>query len=82
MLVRSQLVRWRFAFCESTKKTDPATPPAVVVDIPVMGESITEGSIEVLNVAVGDAVAVDDVIGSIETDKVPNCCLWELLVSC
>ena len=37
-----------------------------------MGESISEGSIEALNVAVGDAVAVDDVIGSIETDKVLN----------
>lgn len=48
----------------------------VVVDVPVMGESISEGSIEVLSVAVGDAVAVDDVIGSIETDKVGPCC-WQ-----
>jgi len=40
------------------------------VPVPVMGESISEGAIEELFKAVGDAVAVDEVIGSIETDKV------------
>jgi 2-oxoglutarate dehydrogenase E2 component (dihydrolipoamide succinyltransferase) len=42
----------------------------VVIDVPVMGESISEGAIESLEKAVGDFVEMDEVIGSIETDKV------------
>jgi len=40
------------------------------VPIPVMGESITEGSVETLFKSVGDTVAADEAIGAIETDKV------------
>ncbi len=40
------------------------------VPVPVMGESITQGVLASWSVKVGDSVSLDDVIGSIETDKV------------
>jgi uncharacterized protein (DUF169 family) len=42
----------------------------VVEKVPALGESITEGSIASWTKAVGDRVAVDDVIVIVETDKV------------
>jgi hypothetical protein len=42
----------------------------VVEKVPALGESITEGSIASWAKEVGDAVAVDDVIVIVETDKV------------
>ena len=38
--------------------------------VPALGESITEGSIQTWTKAVGEAVAVDDVVVIVETDKV------------
>ena len=40
------------------------------VPVPVMGESITQGVLASWQVKVGDSVNADDVVGSIETDKV------------
>jgi len=40
------------------------------VEVPQMGDSITEGSIAAVLKAPGDAVAVDEVVAQIETDKV------------
>ncbi|KAF2071463.1 hypothetical protein CYY_007216 [Polysphondylium violaceum] len=42
----------------------------VVVKVPSMGDSISEGTVVSWNKKVGDSVRVDDVICSIETDKV------------
>ena len=49
-----------------------ATPLAAadVVEVPAMGDSITEGSIAAVLKGPGDAVEVDEVIAQIETDKV------------
>lgn len=41
-----------------------------VMKVPAMGDSITEGTIVSWEKAVGDAVATDDVVATIETDKV------------
>ena len=43
---------------------------ADVVEVPAMGDSITEGSIAAVLKGPGDAVEVDEVIAQIETDKV------------
>ena len=42
----------------------------VIVPVPVMGESITQGVLAKWDVKVGDFVAADAVVASIETDKV------------
>lgn len=42
----------------------------ISINVPALGESITEGSLASWEKAVGDAVNVDDVIAIIETDKV------------
>ena len=42
----------------------------VVENVPALGESITEGAIYTWAKQVGEAVAVDDVVVIIETDKV------------
>jgi 2-oxoglutarate dehydrogenase E2 component (dihydrolipoamide succinyltransferase) len=42
----------------------------VVVNVPSLGESISEGSIASWGKSVGSPVAIDDVIAVIETDKV------------
>lgn len=44
-------------------------PPASV-EVPSMGDSITEGAVATVLVAVGQTVAMDEVIAQIETDKV------------
>lgn len=41
-----------------------------MIEVPSMGDSITEGTLVSLEKAVGDAVIQDDVIAVIETDKV------------
>lgn len=61
--------------------SDPSTPPTsdapvgtpgakVTVRVPVMGESITTGVLAKWLCKVGDGVTVDQVLASIETDKV------------
>ena len=47
-----------------------AAAAAATVEVPQMGDSITEGSIAAVLKAPGDAVAADEVIAQIETDKV------------
>jgi 2-oxoglutarate dehydrogenase E2 component (dihydrolipoamide succinyltransferase) len=42
----------------------------IVVPVPIMGESITQGVLAKWLVNVNDHVAADDIVGSIETDKV------------
>lgn len=70
----------------STPKTETASTPAapqtpaaakpaapgkpVVVNVPKMGESITEGQLNSWLVKVGDSVKVDGVVALIDTDKV------------
>lgn len=44
--------------------------PVVDVPVPSMGESITEGSVAAVLKQAGEAVAADDIILQIETDKV------------
>lgn len=41
-----------------------------VINVPIMGESITQGVLASWKLKVGDAVKVDDIVASIETDKV------------
>ena len=41
-----------------------------VLNVPAMGDSITEGTVASVEKAVGDAVAVDEVVAVIDTDKV------------
>lgn len=50
----------------------PAGPSAerVVVPVPIMGESITQGVLAKWNVKTNDTVQIDEVVASIETDKV------------
>ncbi|HVA37817.1 MAG TPA: multifunctional oxoglutarate decarboxylase/oxoglutarate dehydrogenase thiamine pyrophosphate-binding subunit/dihydrolipoyllysine-residue succinyltransferase subunit [Candidatus Dormibacteraeota bacterium] len=49
----------------------PARPGAVVqISMPAMGESVSEGILSEWRKRVGDAVAADDVIAEITTDKV------------
>ena len=53
--------------------TAPAAPPAapgVDVTVPVMGESVSEGTVAKWSKKAGDAVKKDEVIVEIETDKV------------
>jgi len=47
-----------------------STMPVKVVEVPTMGDSITEGTIVDLPVAPGDHVQADDVVVVLETDKV------------
>jgi pyruvate dehydrogenase E2 component (dihydrolipoamide acetyltransferase) len=54
---------------------EPAVPPApagndTIITLPALGESVTEGTITRWLKAVGDAVAVDEPIVEISTDKV------------
>lgn len=48
-----------------------------VINVPIMGESITQGVLASWKLKVGDAVKVDDIVASIETDKVnaAKCCI-------
>mmetsp|Transcript_4844 Transcript_4844/g.15804 ORF Transcript_4844/g.15804 Transcript_4844/m.15804 type:complete len:456 (+) Transcript_4844:293-1660(+) len=61
---------------KSKAAASAATPAAaasgepVNVDVPSMGDSITEGTIAAVLVKSGQTVAVDEVIAQIETDKV------------
>ncbi len=54
---------------------EPAVPPApagndTIITLPALGESVTEGTITRWLKAVGDAVAIDEPIVEISTDKV------------
>jgi len=44
--------------------------PVETIDVPTMGDSITEGTVVDLPVAIGDYVTADDVVVVLETDKV------------
>ena len=44
--------------------------PPQPIEVPAMGDSITEGAVAALTKSPGDAVAADEVIAQIETDKV------------
>lgn len=44
--------------------------PAETVKVPQMAESITEGTLKSWSKQVGDSVAADEEIATIETDKV------------
>lgn len=48
----------------------PLWMPVKIVEVPTMGDSITEGTIVDLPVAPGDVVQADDVVVVLETDKV------------
>jgi len=47
-----------------------AAAPPTDIEVPQMGDSITEGAVAALTKSPGDAVEVDEVIAQIETDKV------------
>jgi hypothetical protein len=53
-----------------TFKKNIISQAKIIENVPVLGESITEGSIASWSKNIGDSVAVDDVIVIIETDKV------------
>jgi len=48
----------------------PSMMPVKVIEVPTMGDSITEGTVVDLPVAPGDYVQADDVVVVLETDKV------------
>merc|ERR1719232_246813 len=50
--------------------TKVAMLPVKVIDVPTMGDSITEGTIVDIPVGPGDYVEEDDVVIVLETDKV------------
>mmetsp|Transcript_30110 Transcript_30110/g.45905 ORF Transcript_30110/g.45905 Transcript_30110/m.45905 type:complete len:410 (+) Transcript_30110:124-1353(+) len=58
--------------CQRTflSRTLPQWMPIKLVDVPTMGDSITEGTIVDLPVGPGDYVEADDVVVVLETDKV------------
>ena len=49
--------------------------PAETVKVPQMAESISEGTLKSWSKQVGDQVAADEEVATIETDKV-RFCLW------
>ena len=49
---------------------EPASGPPTDIEVPQMGDSITEGAVAALTKSPGDAVEADEVIAQIETDKV------------
>jgi hypothetical protein len=53
-----------------TFKKTVVSQAKIVENVPVLGESITEGSIASWSKNIGDSVEIDDVIVIIETDKV------------
>jgi acetyl/propionyl-CoA carboxylase alpha subunit len=53
-----------------TFKKNVISQARIIENVPVLGESITEGSIASWSKNIGDSVAIDDVIVIIETDKV------------
>mmetsp|Transcript_785 Transcript_785/g.1258 ORF Transcript_785/g.1258 Transcript_785/m.1258 type:complete len:460 (-) Transcript_785:286-1665(-) len=53
-----------------TTKSSILQMPIKTIDVPTMGDSITEGTIVDIPVAPGDYVNVDDVVIVLETDKV------------
>lgn len=55
---------------ESTPAQSPIPTSAQLVNVPVMGESITQGMLARWSVKPGDEVQADAVVASIETDKV------------
>ena len=56
---------------ESTSSSSsPSSGTRQEVPVPTMGESITQGVLAAWNKGVGDFVAADEVVASIETDKV------------
>lgn len=55
---------------ESSEKPAAASGKQTTVPVPVMGESITTGSLASWTVKAGDYVKMDDVVATIETDKV------------
>uniref|UniRef100_A0A7S2Z7B2 dihydrolipoyllysine-residue succinyltransferase n=1 Tax=Chloropicon laureae TaxID=464258 RepID=A0A7S2Z7B2_9CHLO len=57
--------QWRRGF-----RATPAVLESVTIDVPQMGDSISEGTIATIDKAPGDAVAEDEVIVQVETDKV------------
>mmetsp|Transcript_26255 Transcript_26255/g.38921 ORF Transcript_26255/g.38921 Transcript_26255/m.38921 type:complete len:239 (+) Transcript_26255:62-778(+) len=62
---RVSVVCFRGSFHSSSRLLD-----IVTVNVPALGESITEGSIATWEKSVGDSVNVDDVVAVVETDKV------------
>ena len=48
----------------------PISLEVVTINVPALGESISEGSIATWEKAAGDSVNIDDVVAVIETDKV------------
>jgi 2-oxoglutarate dehydrogenase E2 component (dihydrolipoamide succinyltransferase) len=52
------------------QKPSSASSEAITVPVPIMGESITQGVLASWTSKVGDFVNADDVVATIETDKV------------
>lgn len=50
--------------------SSPCFMPSMTVNVPKMGDSITEGTVSKILVKAGDAVVIDQVIAVIDTDKV------------
>ena len=48
----------------------PPAPATITVSVPQMGDSITEGTVATVDKAPGDIVREDDLVATIETDKV------------
>ena len=55
---------------KETKETKEASGPPTTVEVPSMGDSISEGAVAAVHVKPGQKVAMDEVIAQIETDKV------------
>jgi len=49
-----------------------ASDAEIKIKVPTMGDSITEGTIQTLHKKVGDSVKTDDIVITIETDKVTS----------
>ena len=58
------------AAAPAAEAAEAASGAPVSVEVPSMGDSITEGSVAALLVKPGQKVAMDEVIAQIETDKV------------
>lgn len=67
---QTSAIRSTIAFRSASFRSSAPLHDKVTVEVPTMGDSITEGTIVEWAAQVGQAVKVDDVIALVETDKV------------
>mmetsp|Transcript_24920 Transcript_24920/g.29983 ORF Transcript_24920/g.29983 Transcript_24920/m.29983 type:complete len:1144 (-) Transcript_24920:316-3747(-) len=70
LVLRRQVVQITLSSQKRMLRSSPVRRELVKVEVPSMGDSITEATIVSLSHTVGDGVAADEVVAVLETDKV------------